>query len=225
MSSYAELVGLTSQTLISSSFWGLSYFIVLLIPLYAYTRRFISIDVTPLFETIAYALFLQIGVMIVFSVIGVFIESINIGVNHLNPSKAFPIFFGNGSELLDTRWSAYAQQFSGDSSAQTSFGSEAKGVVFILNKYIGVVYRIFLVFAFLFSFYYIFAEYMKSEDSENNVFQRLYGTMFKVISFMLLVNIHASVGVAYVSYFGVEDSKATNMISAFQSIIAEIFYT
>lgn len=225
MNSYTDIISVSSQALLSSSFWGLTYFFVIFSPFFAYGRRFISQEITPLFETVAIALLLQVGTMTAFTVIGIFIENINIGNNHLNPTSAFAIFFGNGSELIDIRWGSYVTSISNDSSALTSFGNEAKGVAFLFNKYIGIIYRYLIMLLFLFSFYYIFAEYMRTGTYEYQIFQRLYSLFFKIITLMLLVGIHSTIGVTYVSYFGIEDSIATNMISTFQKIISEIFYT
>lgn len=232
MNNYSDISSVSSQALMSSMFWGVAYFIVLLIPLYIYLKKVFSKEEqqnsTPFFELVGQAMILQIASLIVFAIIGTFIQTINIGNNDLKPKGAYAIFFGNGGELLDERWGNYLTSFTNDSSAQTSFGNEAKGVAFLANKYIGIIYRIFILILFLLMFFFVAVTYFrkfKDGEAQVNVFSRMYSTFVTSIIFIMMINIHSLIASSLPTFFGISsDAKAINFISYFQTVIAEVFY-
>lgn len=232
MNSYSEISSVASNALMSALFWGVAYFIVLFVPLYIYLRKFSKEEQnnsTPFFEMVGQALILQIGALIVFAIIGTFIQTVNIGNNDLKPKNGYTIFFGNGSELIDARWGNYLSQFMNDSAAQTSFGNEAKGVAFLAIKYVGILYRIFImVLFFLFVFYIlvIYFRQFREGEQQTNTFSRMFSTFLTTIAFVFTVEIHSIVASSLPIYFGIpSDAKAINFINYFQSVIADLFYT
>lgn len=233
MDSYSDIVSASSQALMSSLMWGASYFIVALAPLYIYIKKMTGKEErqnpTPFFEVVGSALIVQIGALLLFTILGTFVQTINIGNNDLKPEKGFQIFFGSGNELIDDRWGGYLTSFSTDSKALTSFGNEAKGVGFLANKYVGIVYRFFILLMFFIMCFFIIVDYMrKFKDGEQrvDVFSKMYSTAATTIVFVLVLNIHSIVAAAYPSFFGInEDAVAINFVAYFQKIIADIFYT
>lgn len=236
MGGYSELIGMSSNALLSSMFWGISYFIVLLAPMYVYLNSFFSKEekakAGSFHEVIGYALVIQIGALLMFLVLGVFLTTINIGNSDLKPEKAFFIFFGSGNELLDVRWDNHLQSLAGDSAALTKFGNEAKGVAFLANKYIGVFYRIFILLIFFSMLFFILVNFTrKFNDAEGrasqdpNVFGRLYGTFATVVAFVLLVVMHSMIASTLPASFGIQfDAVAINFIPYFQQVVGSTFY-
>lgn len=232
MDSYADIIGLSSQALMSSMIWGVTYFIVLLAPLYIYLSTFFSKDeinrATPFHEIAGQALVIQIGALIMFAILGSFLSNINIGNSDLKPEKAFKVFFGSGSELIDERWSGYLTSLSGDSASLTTFGNEAKGVAFLANKYIGIVYRIFILFIFFSLLFYTIASLTrKFRDGEQqiNLFTRIYQTFVSVVFFVLLVGMHGAIAKTLPTFFGVPtDTVSVDFIKYFQKVVSSTFY-
>ena len=134
---YGDIIALSSHSLLSATFWGVAYFIVLLSPLFVYIRESLKDDkarAVMIYEVMGAALLLQIGALTLFLFLGTFLTHINVGVNHLRPESALKIFFGSGGDTLTQRWDGYLSQSMSDNSTK-GFGNEAKGVSFLLNKY------------------------------------------------------------------------------------------
>lgn len=232
MNAYSDIIGLSSQALMSSMFWGITYFIVLFVPLYVYLKKFTSDkeqnSPTPFIEIVGQALILQLGALFMFAIIGTFLQYINIGSSDLKPEKAFLIFFGSSNELIDQRWGGYLSSLHNDSAALTRFGSEAKGVAFLANKYIGIIYRLFIIFLFFMIFYFLLINFLrKFKDGEQqvNVFSKMYSAAVTSVIFVMIVIIHSMIAASLPSWFGIPfDSISVNFISYFQSVIADIFY-
>jgi len=232
MDSYTNIIGQTSFALMSSMIWGVAFFVVLFVPLYVYIKHFMSSDnqqkTISVSETIAFALLLQIGTLFAFAIIGVFIEKINIGNNGLKPSKSYELFFGNGNELIDERWGSYLKSLETDSTALTALGAESKGTAFLANKYIGILYKLFIILLFYIVIFSIFNSFYKSfQDRENNpnMFGRLYSFFAKGVFFTLLIIIHSLIAAELPSFFGINrDSVGINFIPYFQAVISSILY-
>ena len=232
MGGYSELIGMSSNALLSSMFWGLSYFIVLLAPMYVYLNSFFSNKqeekATSFMETVGYALALQVGVLLAFLVVGVFLQTINVGNSDLKPERAFYIFFGTGADLIDVRWGEHIKSLASDSAALTKFGNEAKGVAFLANKYIGTFYRILILLLFFaIMFFSIVNLTRRFKDGEQNpdVFSRMYATFLTAVTFVGLVVLHSMVASSLPASFGIQhDAIAINFIPYFQQVISSTFY-
>ena len=99
---YGDIIALRSHSLLSATFWGVAYFIVLLSPLFVYIRESLKDDkarAVMIYEVMGAALLLQIGALTLFLFLGTFLTHINVGVNHLRPESALKIFF---AELMET---------------------------------------------------------------------------------------------------------------------------
>lgn len=233
MNSYGDIIGLTSQALFSSMIWGVTYFIVLLAPLYIYMGNFLQKDKTtsgtiPFYETVGQAMATQIGALLIFAILGTFLNTISIGNSDLRPDKAFKVFFGSGDELIDERWSGYLSSLSTDTSNLTKFGNEAKGVAFLANKYIGITYKLFILFLFIAFIWFIMINLTKrygEGELKWNIFERLYQVFVSTVLFVLVIGIHSETAKALPTFFGVPSTAVSvDFIKYFQKVIATIFY-
>ncbi len=226
---YGDIIALSSHSLLSATFWGVAYFIVLLSPLFVYIRESLKDDkarAVMIYEVMGAALLLQIGALTLFLFLGTFLTHINVGVNHLRPESALKIFFGSGGDTLTERWDGYLSQSMSDNSIK-GFGNEAKGVSFLLNKYIGLIYEFFMLLLFFAFMIFSLLNFTRQfHDGESvNLFQKLYSTFVTMLFIVLATGIHSIIAKALPVAFGIPDTTLSiDFIPYFQKVIALTFY-
>ena len=227
---YGDIMALSSHSLLSATFWGVAYFIVLLSPVFIYIRESFKEDkakAVMIYEVMGAALIFQIGALTLFLFLGTFLTNINVGVNHLRPESALKIFFGSGGDTLTERWDGYLSQVSSDTNSLKGFGDEAKGVSFLLNKYIGLVYEFFMLLLFFSFMIFALVKFTRQfENNENsNLLMKLYNTFLSMIFIVLATGIHSIIAKALPVSFGVPDTTlSVDFIKYFQKVIALTFY-
>ena len=230
---YSNIMSANSNLLMSSLIFGCTYFIVLFSPIVVYMKSYFSKDDKPILaELIGKALVIQLGLVFLFTILGIFIETVSISGNDIKPTKAFPLFFGNGNELLDVYWSGYLNQFMSDSSSSSAFGSEGKGVGFMAGKYIGILYKLIILAGYLAILWIFIASYFKQraeaerQNSQIGTIQILFSFLFSSIGTILILITHSNIASMYPAYFGMDsDAVGINFIKYSQTVVSSIFYT
>lgn len=230
---YSNIMSANSNLLMSSLVFGCTYFIILFSPLVVYMKSYFSKeDKQILAELIGKAMVIQLGLTFLFTILGIFIETVSISGNDIKPTKAFPIFFGNGSELLDVYWSGYLNQFMSDSSSSSAFGSEAKGIGFMAGKYIGILYKLIILGGYLAILWLFVTSYFRQkaeaerQNSQVGVIQMLFTFLLSSIGAILILIIHSNIASMYPSYFGIDsDAIGINFIKYSQTVVSSVFYS
>lgn len=228
---YSNIIGANSNLLMSALVFGCTYFIVLFSPIVVYMKSYFSKDDKPILaELIGKALVIELGLVFLFTILGIFIETVSISGNDIKPTKAFPIFFGDGSQLIDVYWGGYLNQFMSDSSA-SAFGSESKGVGFMAGKYIGIIYKLIILGGYLAMLWLFVTSYFRQkaeaerQNSQIGVIQVLFTFLITSIGAILVLVIHSNIASMYPAYFGIDsDAMGINFVKYSQAVVSSVFY-